>query len=126
MKKFMILLVLMSPIVLVSCNHTHRSDRDERETIAVAQRDLRLGMSQTEVASIMGSPNMVTTDSQRRESWVYDRVATTGEATSSGFGFLFVGGGRQRVTQNQRTMTVIIHFDEDRLVRDFAYRSASF
>jgi len=87
-------------------------------------------MSSSEVVSILGSPNMVTTDEQRRETWVYDKVAT--EATSNhaqnGIWLLLFYSGNSNATSstNQRTLTIIIKFDNNSKVRDFAYRTSSF
>ena len=66
-----------------------RNDAGDRLSIAKVQREIRVGMSGAEVVSILGSPNMVTTDSERRETWVYDKVATE-RAYSSSSGGLFL------------------------------------
>ena len=36
----------------------------------------RIGMDAASVAAILGSPNIVTTDAERREVWVYDKVSS--------------------------------------------------
>jgi hypothetical protein len=87
-------------------------------------------MSGAEVATVLGSPNIVTTDEHRRETWVYDRIATERvESSGGGYGTLLIvgGGGSAGASQtSQRTLTVIIHFDDGGKVRDFSYRSSSF
>jgi hypothetical protein len=103
-------------------------------------------MTNAQVAEVLGSPNMVTTDERRREQWVYDKIATdTAYSTSSGgvnalvLGGALVGAGlvggagganyygsTGARSTSQRTLTVIIKFDEANLVRDFSYRSSSF
>ena len=124
MKKIIFALILAAPFVTACSQPTPQ--QEERATIAAAQRDIKIGMSSAEVVSILGSPNMVTTDSQRRETWVYDRVSTNVAASSSGWTLFLAGGNRANVSQNQRTMTIIIHFDEDNKVRDMAHRQTSF
>ena len=119
---------------------------DDRLTVGTVQKEIRVGMSSADVVAVLGSPNMVTTDSQRRENWVYDKIATeTVYSTSSGgvnamvLGGALVGAGLAgggagagygssagAQTTTQRTLTIIIKFDENSLVRDFAYRSSSF
>jgi hypothetical protein len=99
-------------------------------------------MSGADVAGILGSPNIVSTDAERREVWIYDRIATEYAYSSSGGGvnsfilgfgsdvLLGGGGGYNKnagaASKSQRTLTIIIKFDEASLVRDFAYHSSSF
>jgi hypothetical protein len=78
----------------------------------------------------MGSPNVVSTDEQRREVWIYDKISTTTAYSRSegGATILVLGAGAAAGAQStsQRTLTVIVKFDEDKKVRDFAYHSSSF
>jgi outer membrane protein assembly factor BamE (lipoprotein component of BamABCDE complex) len=117
-----------------------------RVTAGVVQREIRVGMSGDEVIAVLGSPNVVTTDEQRRESWVYDKFSTETvySSSSSGVSALIFGGGpvdsgivgggvgpsyRQSAgarSTTQRTLTVVIKFDASKRVRDFAYRQSSF
>jgi outer membrane protein assembly factor BamE (lipoprotein component of BamABCDE complex) len=119
---------------------------DDKMTVGKVQREIRIGMTSADVVSVLGSPNMVTTDEQRRENWVYDKISTeTVYSTSSGgVNALVLGGGligsalagglggasynssAGARSTNQRTLTVIIRFDDASKVRDFAYRSSSF
>jgi outer membrane protein assembly factor BamE (lipoprotein component of BamABCDE complex) len=103
----------------------------DRLTLGTVQRQIRVGMSGADVVDALGSPNVVTTDEHRRETWVYDRIATEQVYSSSagGVNALFLAGvsGRTGATQtSQRTLTVIIRYDEAGKVRDFSYRSSSF
>ncbi|MCW8914644.1 MAG: hypothetical protein OQK24_02190 [Magnetovibrio sp.] len=119
---------------------------DEKVTVGTVQREIKVGMSSADVVAVLGAPNMVTTDSQRRENWVYDKISTeTAYSTSSGgvsalilggaiVGNGAVGGGAGpsyssssgAAKTSQRTLTIIIKYDKDSLVRDFAYRYSSF
>ena len=106
-------------------------DSRDRLTVGTVQREIRVGMSGAEVAAVLGSPNIVTTDEQRRETWVYDRISTEQAYSSSagGVNALFLGGvsGRSGAAQTtQRTLTVIVRFDQNGQVRDFNYRYSSF
>ena len=115
---------------LFSCTTTNYGLQEEKLTVAKAQREIKIGMSSSEVVEVLGSPNMVTTDSQRRETWVYDKVSTNVQTSSSVTGawlLLFYTEGRNRQSSsNQRTLTIIVKFDNNGLDRDFAYRTASF
>jgi outer membrane protein assembly factor BamE (lipoprotein component of BamABCDE complex) len=103
----------------------------DRVTVGTVQREIRVGMSGAEVVSALGAPNIVSTDELRREVWVYDRIATESVASSSSGGvnalFLAGVGGRTGVARtSQRTLTIIIRYDQQARVRDFSYRSSSF
>ena len=97
-------------------------------SIGKVQKEIRVGMSSSDVVSVLGSPNMVTTDDKRRESWVYDKVSTEGMAsTSKGTGFLWFPADRNAtVSRTQKTLTIVIKFDEKGMVRDFAYNTSKF
>ena len=115
-------------------------------TVGTVQREIRVGMSGAEVASVLGSPNIVTSDEDRRETWVYDKIATERaySADSGGIATLILGGGPVGAgalgggaapgyssgagasSTTQRTLTVVIKFDKQSRVRDFAYHSSKF
>ena len=99
-------------------------------SVGKVQKEIRVGMSGSDVVMVLGSPNMVTTDEERREVWVYDKVATeTVASTSTGWAFALIVGGQSSSgasTSSQRTLTVVVKFDESGNVRDFAYHSSKF
>lgn len=100
-------------------------------TVGAVQREIREGMSGAEVAAALGSPNIVTTDERRREVWIYDKVSSTKvySQDSGGVGILFITGYSARAgasSSTQKTLTIIIKFDENKRVRDFAYHSSTF
>lgn len=107
-----------------------KSDAADRVTVGKVQREIRIGMSSTEVVEVLGSPNIVTTDENRLESWVYDKIATdVSYSNSQGGVWLLIGGVTGTSGANstsQRTLTIVVKFDADKRVRDFAYHSSSF
>jgi len=107
-----------------------QGDRGETLTVGTVQRQIKLGMSSADVIQVLGSPNMVSTDGERREVWVYDKVASD-VTYSQGGGFwtlILLGSDRVAGSQStsQRTLTVVIKFDNDGKVRDFAYHASKF
>ncbi len=138
MKLTLVSTVFGAALLVAACTPASEQARDvaagrnaqDQLTLGTVQREIRVGMSGAEVASALGSPNIVTTDERRRETWVYDRMSTerVSSSSSGGVGLLIVGvGGQAGASQtSQRTLTVIINFDEARKVRDFSYRSSSF
>jgi outer membrane protein assembly factor BamE (lipoprotein component of BamABCDE complex) len=124
----------------------HRADvqdnSTDRVTVGTVQKEIKVGMSGAEVAAALGAPNIVSTDEERREVWIYDKIATdvSYSNSSGGLSSLLVGigssvGGAAAGSANrsagasstsQRTLTVIIKFDADKKVRDFAYHTSQF
>lgn len=72
-----------------------QSARADALTVGKVQREIKLGMSGSEVATVLGSPNIVSTDEERREVWIYDKIATDRAFSSSsgGVNTLILGGG---------------------------------
>lgn len=107
-----------------------QSDVADRITVGKVQREIRIGMPSAEVAEVLGAPNIVSTDENRREVWIYDKIATDVSYSSNEGGatllLLGVGGSAGAASKSQRTLTVIIKFDENNKVRDFAYHTSRF
>ena len=101
-----------------------------RLTVGTVQKEIRKGMSGAEVAEALGSPNIVSTDEQGREVWIYDKISTDRvQSESSGYGTLILLGYRGSAgasSTSQQTLTIIIKFDNDKKVRDFAYHATRF
>lgn len=123
------------------------SAQERRMTVGIVQREIHKGMSQADVAVALGSPNIVTRDSTGTETWIYDKIATEASysADSGGInGGIGAGGMPGKTTLvlggvgagykgsagaasvSQRTLTVIIKFDENGAVKDFTYHSSRF
>ena len=118
----------------------------DRLTVGTVQREIRVGMSGADVAAVLGSPNIVSSDEERREVWIYDKIATDTiySSSSGGINTLILGGGilgtvpigggvgaggsrsAGASSTSQRTLTIIIKFDNDKKVRDFAYHTSRF
>jgi len=131
MKNIIIALLLISTFGLSGCMTAmeHRAEVEDNSTDKVTvgnvQREVKVGMSGAEVATILGSPNIVSTDSERREVWIYDKIRTTlaSSASNSSFWYTSPAGA---ISTSQKTLTVIIKFNKNKEVRDFSYRQSSF
>ena len=103
---------------------------DDRLTVGKVQGEIKVGLDAASVVEILGSPNIVTTDDKRREVWVYDKVSTDRvDQARSSYGTLIILGGSSASgssSTRQRTLTIIIKFDEEKKVRDFAYNYTQF
>jgi len=102
----------------------------EKLTVGKVQGEIKVGMDAASVAQILGSPNIVTTDEQRREVWIYDKVSTdrVDEDRLVGGSIIILFGHKESASSSstQRTLTIIIKFDEEKKVRDFAYNYSQF
>lgn len=132
MKHLIVLAILPAAILLSGCQTEppQPAEKSRSLTVGTVQKEIRIGMSGADVVNVLGSPNMVTTDDQHRETWVYDKVATESVSRSSnGWVFALIAGGRSSSASSsttQRTLTIIIKFDSNGKVRDFAYHSSRF
>ncbi len=130
MKHTWIVLGLCLSVAVAGCSSDQAEIKEDRLTVGKVQGEIKVGMAASQVAELLGSPNIVTTDEKRREVWMYDKVSTDRVDTSnSSFAGLIILGTNSRSSsssQRQRTLTIIIKYDEEKKVRDFAYNSTQF
>jgi len=130
MKKTWIALGLCLSVVVVGCGSEKAQIKEDRLTVGKVQGEIKVGMPASQVAELLGSPNIVTTDEKRREVWMYDKVSTDRvDTSSSSFAGIIILGASSRdssSSQRQRTLTIIIKYDEEKKVRDFAYNYTQF
>ena len=131
MKGPWIALGLCLSVVAVGCTSQRAEIKEDRLTVGRVQGEIKVGMPASQVAEFLGSPNIVTTDDKRREVWIYDKVSTdrVDVANSSFAGIILIMGTRSSESSSstrQRTLTIIIKYDEEKKVRDFAYNSTQF
>jgi outer membrane protein assembly factor BamE (lipoprotein component of BamABCDE complex) len=109
---------------------TQEGLQGDRLTLGTVQKEIRRGMSGAAVVGALGSPNIVSTDEQGSEVWVYDKIATDRVYSDSSAGgtliLAWVHGSAGSSSTSQRTLTIIIKFDQDKKVRDFAYHASRF
>lgn len=126
-------------------NRLH-AEKERRMTVGIVQKEIHIGMTQPDVMAILGSPNIVVRDSEGREMWTYDKIATEasyrkssgsvrGDGGAAGVTgtTLILGmiggqhsGGSGASATTQRTHTVLIRVDDNNLVESFAYHASSF
>jgi len=134
----------MAALLTAGCSATHHAtdvreaDDIDRVTVGTVQKEIAIGMSAADVAAVLGSPNIVTTEEERQETWIYDKISsdvTYSRSSGTIVGLIFgsSGGGAGvgstsagSSSSSQRTLTVIIKFDGNSRVRDFSYHSSRF
>lgn len=97
--------------------------------LGAVQREIYPGMGQDQVAIALGSPNIVTADKDRKETWIYDKIATEVRKSGTSGIILFCQTGADYVSRkevSQKTLTVVIKFNEDRLVESVSYHASKF
>ncbi len=134
------ILTIAAVLTLAGCTGAqhYNPQSDEQLTVGKVQAEVRIGMSGGQVAEVLGSPNIVSTDDSRNEVWIYDKISTQYVRADAQAGILAIGGGSDGVVgvgasgsqssgaSSQRTLTVVIKFDDDKRVRDFAYHTSRF
>ena len=119
-------------------------EKKDKLTLGKVQSQIKKGMSQAEVLEVLGSPNIVTKNSSGNEVWTYDKIsssqsssnnasATYGQAQlSKGFWAFLFGGTTNSVQSSSnrdvesKSLTVIITYNNDKLVSDFTYQSLKY
>lgn len=147
--------LLLLPLILlglgcaaVEHQQSLHSSKEQEMTVGIVQKEISVGMSQADVAEVLSSPNIITKDSEDKECWVYDKIASEvsyskdsgeigayliGAETPQDTETLIIGrllGGYSKSTgalaQTQKTLTVVIKFDGNGLVESFSYHSSKF
>lgn len=101
----------------------------QRLELGTVQKEIHEGMAQDQVAFNLGSPNIVTVDKDRKETWIYDKIATEVRQSGSAGLILFCQTGADYISRrdvSQKTLTVIIKFNADRCVESVSYHASKF
>jgi len=129
--------VALVAALTAACNSTQSGDEGvqaERLTVGVVQKEIVKGMPSTDVVVALGSPNIVKTNQQGNEVWVYDKFSreqvyqtasgALGYFSGNGGGVISGSAGSSQVSSN--TLTVIIKFDKQDNVDTIAYHRSKF
>jgi len=137
---------LTATFLLVFLSHCekevrHSPDNINKLTLGKVQQTLKKGMSQGEIVVALGSPNMVTSDANGLETWVYDKLSTEVNSNSQKKSFNLLGGvigskigagatggsssKNSNTSSSQKTLTVVLKFIEKKL-EIYTYNASSF
>lgn len=128
-KKLCLIFVCFLTLIMVNgCQSTNNSKNNL--TVGLVQQKIKKGITKVQVMEILGSPNIVTSNNNGGETWVYDRISTETNASSSASGLSLIlvnlGKGNSNVSSTQKTLTVIIKFNQNDIVVDFSYKTSTF
>src|SRR5262245_43954396 len=115
MKYFKIMALVLTALSFAACrakdfyNETYAQEK--QLTLGNVQKEVKKGMSQDIVTLALGSPNIVTQDSEGKETWIYDKIATEVRTSGTQGFILYCQTGADYVARkdiSQRTLTVVI------------------
>ena len=90
----------------------------QKVTLGNVQRIVKKGASSADVIGALSSPNIVTSNKDGTETWVYDKIMTESESATGSNGAVSVS--------STRTMIVVIKFDLKHRVENVQYRQTSY
>jgi outer membrane protein assembly factor BamE (lipoprotein component of BamABCDE complex) len=107
-----------------------RSSQEREITAGIVKREVRMGMPMADVAEALGSPNITSRDENGLETWIYDKIATEASYSESQNSlFLILGGFSNQsgaASTTQKTLTVVIKFDQSDKVVKYSYHTSKF
>lgn len=134
--KIIIMSCLLSMSLISCATYQPSSNTDENLTVGTVQKEIKLGMNSVDVIKALGSPNIVQTDDDRNEVWIYDKISTQVSKSSSSAGIWLLSfatagllgaqGSQSSNSSSQRTLTIIIKFNKKQKVKDFSYHTSRF
>lgn len=127
------LCIAITPLLILGCaSQTQtpllqsRQVETEKITLGSVQSRLREGSSSADVIAALGSPNIVTTNSDKTETWVYDKNFTETEISASGINLPFSSSVSAARAKSSRSLIVSIKFNKQKTVESIQYRQTSY
>ena len=125
--------ILVALLLVVGCSNAPR-ETTSKLTLGLAQSTVTKGANQSEIIKVLGAPNIISKDKSDNETWTYDRISRdtqsnsrTGAGFGALFGWVFAGGSSSSSSSmSNKSLTVIITFDDNKNVIDYAYQSLEF
>lgn len=131
MKK--ILFALLTLIIVGCSNNTTVIEPEQKSNLTVGMIKTKIiegKTTQDEVLKLFGAPNIITTNSEGKEVWNYNKsnYQSGAQGKSSGWSLLLVGNSKSSVlsTSSTASMDLIITFNKKNVVETYKVISASF
>jgi outer membrane protein assembly factor BamE (lipoprotein component of BamABCDE complex) len=121
-KSIFLILVICIFFILTGCAPQAlipaRQTETRKITLGDVQSKIKIGVTNSDVVNSLGSPNIVTTNRDGTETWVYDKFITESE---------YAGGFMSSTSaSSSRTLLVILKFDKNQIVEKVDYRQTSY
>ena len=130
--KFKYVFEIIILCIFFSCTSSTINNRNL--TLGLIQKNIKKGLSQTEILESIGSPNIITKNKKGEEVWTYDRISNE-KKSQSRFGsfilnpFYIFGMGSSNYSKSESSstsLTLIINYDNNNEVIDFSYQSLKY
>lgn len=121
-----IFLVVLASLLLIGCASVQPVQKGNLTPGMAETKIIKGQTTQNEILEVFGAPNIITKNKSGNEVWTYDK-ASIETGTSDVYGTILIAGGvGSRSSTSARTFTLMIEFDENKVVKDFSYRSSAF
>ena len=146
--KPLVIMILLVPICLIGCSSSQKTGlgNSDPASYGMAKKTLKVGeTTQQNVLEIFGAPNIVTKGTgDVLEVWTYEKVSSEFVASQAGVsggggvsadmsrklpflgGGLFGGYSKQKGSSSVRTVTLIIKFDNNEIVKVYRIMETNF
>lgn len=131
MKK--ILFILLTLVIVGCSNNTTMIEPEQKSNLTVGMIKTKIiegKTTQDEVLKLFGAPNIITTNSEGKEVWNYNKSSyqSGAQGKSSGWSLLLAGNSKSSVlsTSSTASMDLIITFNKKNIVENYKVISASF
>ena len=108
--------VINAPVPLATI--PARQVETQKITLGSVQRNVKKGASSADVVEALSSPNIVTTNNDGTETWVYDKSFSERESAFN--------SNTSVAVSSTRNMIVVIKFDKNHIVENVQYRQTSY
>lgn len=128
------LILLIMIFIFNGCGQTNsllepNNKNESNLTIGVVQKEIHIGMTQADVASVLGSPNIVSSVERDKETWIYDKISSNiSYKNSNSYATILIISGEENQgnsSYSQKSLTVIIKFIKGK-VNEFKYHTTRY
>jgi len=125
-KRMLALGLLLVVALVVGCAASQPKQKSNLTHGTVKKHVVKGKTSQAEVVQLLGSPNIVTKNSQGNEVWTYTRQSYDSESGGFGGGVILFGGNKAFSSSSTSSFDLIITFDKNDVVQDYSVVTSQF
>ena len=126
MAKIILIAILILGLSACVTNPQNAAERTNLTHGAVKSQIKKGKTSQMEVIKLLGSPNITSKNKNGLEVWTYSKTASSNKSSTAAGGFLFFGASKAVDTNSVSTFDLIITFNNNDVVEDYAIVSSKF